>query len=247
MRTLIWLMVVAVGVLGAGVASWGGSVYEPLYVVDATLVAKPDYQYRTTRVSEPEANRTVWDYLSFFAPKSEPEPPVHQFPAAEAEELRARTRELADQLLHNAAGGIVDEYVVTVNTFVNVNNLYKTSSLGRYLSEQLLGELQAAGVGVIDVRKTNTLMVRERFGEYGLSRDMGELNPSQDAQARVVGTYSYAGGQILLNARILRNTDGMVISHANLAFALDGLTSALLKDEAMPARRGGMVKIEAAK
>ena len=247
MRKLIWLTVITVGALGAGAAARGGSLSDPLYVLDSALMAKPDYQYRTAKVPEPVADKTFWDYLSFFALESEPEPPVHEFPAAEAEELRARTRELVSQLLLHAAGGIVDEYVVTVNTFVNVNNLYKTSSLGRYLSEQLLGELQAAGVGVIDVRKTNTLMIRERFGEYGLSRDMEELNPAQGSQARVVGTYSYAGGQILLNARILRNADGMVLSHANLAFALDDLTAAMLKDEAMPARRGGLVKIEAAR
>jgi TolB-like protein len=246
MRKLIWLIVVAVGVLGAGAAVQGGSLFESVHVVDYAQMAKPDYQYRTAKSIEPPAQKTLWDYLSFFAVKSEPEP-GHEFPAAEAEELRARTRELVSQLLHNGGGGLVDEYVVTVNTFVNLYNLYKTSSLGRYLSEQMLGELQAAGVAVIDVRKTTTLLVREGFGEYGLSRDMDQLTPSQGAQARVVGTYSYVGGQILLNARVLRNSDGMVLSHANLAFALDVLTAGLLKDEAMPARRGGVVKIETAR
>ena len=159
--------------------------------------------------------------------------------------MRARTRELVRQLLQNSADGIAEEYVLTVNSFVNLNSLYKTSSLGRYLSEQMIGELQAAGVEVIDVRKTNSLMIRESFGEYGLSRDMHELRNNHDSQAMVVGTYTYANGQILLNARVLRNADGKVISHANSAFALDSLTGQLLKDEAAPPRRGGMVKIEA--
>lgn len=246
MRKLIWLSVVVVVLLGEGGGFHGGLLAEPIQVVDYAQMAKPDYQYRTATILAvgPPEKKSFWDYLSFFALKSKPEP-GHEFPAAEAEELRARSQELVLQLMRNAAGGTVDEYVVTVNTFVNLNNLYKTSSLGRYLSEQMLGELQAAGVAVIDVRKTNTLMVREGFGEYGLSRDMEELSPSQGAQARVVGTYSYAEGQILLNARILRNKDGMVISHANLAFAVDGLTAGLLKDEAMPPRHGGVVRIEA--
>jgi Na+-transporting NADH:ubiquinone oxidoreductase subunit NqrF len=88
-------------------------------------------------------------------------------------------------------------------------------------------------------------MIREQFGEYGLSRDMNELSRVHGSQAMVVGTYTYANGQILLNARVLRNADGMVISHANIAFALDELTGQMLKDEALPPRRGGIVQIEA--
>lgn len=213
----------------------------------ATDYPKPmpmDYQYRTAKVAEPAPAKTLWDYLSFFAIKPQQEP-ENKFPAAEAEELRARTRELVQQLLLNAADGLADEYILTVNSFVNLNSLYRTSSLGRYLGEQMIGELQAAGIGVIDVRQSNSLMIREPYGEYGLSRDMNELRSSHNSQAMVVGTYTYANGQILLNARVLRNSDGMVISHANTAFALDSLTAKMLKDEAMPPRRGGMVRVEA--
>lgn len=243
MRRAIGLVVMSAGVMST-VAAWAGSLSGPVYVVDSRQEERPDYLYRTAMVPEPPAEKTLWDHLSFFAFKSEPEP-GHEFPAAEAEELRARTRELVRQLIQNAYAGIADEDVLTVNTFVNLNNLYKTSSLGRYLGEQTIGELQAAGMAVIDVRKSNSLMIREGYGEYGLSRDMEELSPTHGSQAMVVGTYSFAHGQILLNARILRNVDGMVLSHANLAFALDGLTGQMLKDEAMPPRRGGLVKMEA--
>jgi len=233
-------------VVGVVMAALGGAgIFSGVtYAVDYPQAMKLDYQYRTARPVEPPAEKTLWDYLSFFAVNI-PAEPGHEFPAAEAEELRARTRELVDQLLHNAHEGLADEYVLTVNTFVNLNSLYKTSSLGRYLGEQMIGELQAAGVAVIDVRKSNGLMIREQFGEYGLSRDMNELSSVHGSQAMVVGTYSYANGQILLNARVLRNADGMVISHANIAFALDELTGQMLKDEALPPRRGGIVKIEA--
>lgn len=218
---------------------WGGEAL----VGTPAQSSRPDYQYRTASLAGPPAAKRVWDYLSFLAIDIDPEP-GHEFPAAEAEELRARTRELAQQLIVNGQEDIVDGYVLTVNSFVNLNNLYKTSSLGRYLGEQMIGELQSAGIGVIEVRKAKGVMIHQYLGEYGLSRDMAELSSEHGAQAMVVGTYSYANGQILLNARVLRNRDGMVISHANLAFALDGLTAQMLKDEAAPPRRGGMVSIE---
>lgn len=237
MNKSIIVCAVLAGVLGSG--SFSG----PASAVDYRQAMAMDYQYRTPRAEAPP-DKTLWDYLSFFAINVKQEP-VHEFPAAEAEELRARTRELVRQLLQNAPDGIAEEFVLTVNSFVNLNSLYKTSSLGRYLGEQMIGELQAAGVEVIDVRKANNLMIREPYGEFGLSRDMDELSRSHNSQAMVVGTYTYADGQILLNARVLRNTDGMVISHANIAFALDALTGQLLKDDAMPPRRGGTVRIEA--
>jgi len=218
--------------------------FSPASAVDYPQPMTQDYQYRTARIPDPPAEKTLWDYLSFFAIKTAKDPGA-EIPAAEAEELRARTRELVRQLLQNAADSIAEEYVVTVNSFVNLNSLYKTSSLGRYLGEQMIGELQAAGVEVIDVRKANSVMIRESFGEFGLSRDMHELRSNHGSQAMVVGTYTYANGQILLNARVLRNSDGMVISHANSAFVLDSLTGQLLKDEAAPPRQGGMVKVEA--
>ncbi|MBA3014784.1 MAG: hypothetical protein KKD63_11860 [Proteobacteria bacterium] len=221
------------GVLAGGI--FGGS---------STQHSRPDYQFRTSRAAEPSEEKRIWDYFSFFAIRRESDP-GHQFPAAEAEELRSRTRELAQQLIVNGQEDVVDGYVLTVNSFVNLNNLYKTSSLGRYLGEQMIGEFQAAGIEVIDVRKAKGLMVHEYLGEYGLSRDMNELSSELGSQAMVVGTYSYANGQILINARVLRNRDGMVLSHANLTFALDELTLRMLKDESAPARRGGLVSVEA--
>ena len=240
------ILVMAVGVLIRVATAGGGTVSEPVLVVDYQQIANPDYQYRTAQVAAPPAAKTLKDYLAFFSLNSE-KSSEEEFPAAEAETLRMRTKELARQLLNNAHGGLTDEYVLTVNTFVNLNNLYKSSSLGRYLGEQMIGELQAAGVAVIDVRKSNSLMVRERFGEYGLSRDMDELKATHGSGGMVVGTYSYASGQVLVNARVLRNGDGMVISHASLAFDVDKVTEQMLKDEAAPSRPGGLVKIEAGK
>lgn len=230
-------------VVCCGVEVGAGPLPEPIYVVDQSL-APPDYQYRTGRVVKPPEEKRIWDYLAFFAVRSEP---GQEFPAEEAEELRARTRELLRQLLQNASPGMIEDYVLTVNSFVNLNNLYASSSLGRYLGEQMIGELQAAGAGVIDVRKTKGLMIREGLGEFSLSRDMDELRSVHGSQATVVGTYTSASGQLLLNARVLRNQDGMVLSHANLVCALDEMTGQMLKDEASPPRRGGLVKVEAVK
>ena len=204
---------------------------------------KSEYMYNTGEVEfEKATDKRIWDYLSFFAIKSDTDN-GHSFQAEEATELRAKVREIARQLMTNAQESIADEYVITINSFVNLGDLYKTSSFGRYIAEQLIGELQMAGVEVIDVRKASGLMVHEKHGEYGLSREMGELSYVHASQAMVVGTYTYAQGQIFLNARLLQNNDGMVLSNASLVFDLDPVTRQMLSDESIPARRGSVVTV----
>lgn len=212
--------------------------------LDYPQTISSEYLYKTGRIVQaPAGRRNFWDYLAFFAwpPDADQR---HLFPAEEATAMRGRVRELARQLLLNSQESVAEEYVLTVNTFVNLNNLYKTSSLGRYISEQLIGELQLAGVEVIEVRKSAGLMIHEGHGEYGLSRVMEELSYVHASQAMVVGTYTYAGDQIFLNARLLRNSDGMVLSNGSLVFELDPVTGQMLADEAMPVRRPGIVRLE---
>jgi len=213
------------------------------YGLDYSEPIGTDYQYRTARVVTPAKSKTLWDYLSFFAWKSKEKKEVNK-PAAESNALKARIQELGRQLLAKSRESIADEYVLSVDSFVNLNNLYKTSSLGRYIGEELMGDLQSAGIDVLDVRKSAGIMIHEKAGEYGLSRQMKELSYIHSAQAMVVGTYTYADGQIFLNARLLRNTDGMVLSNASLAFELDSVTSQMLADEATPPRKGGEVRVQ---
>ena len=207
--------------------------------------APPDYVYRTGQAMPDGPEReTIWDYLSFLAlPQEKKDRP--DFPVEEATELKMRVRELCRQILENAPEGVADEYAVLVSSFVNLNHLYLTSSLGRYIGEQMIGELQGAGVEVADVRKASNLMIREGYGEYAMSRDMNELSYVHAAHATLVGTYTRAGGQLLINARLLRNSDGVVLSHANLVLRLDPVTEALLADESMPPRAGTLVSVRA--
>ncbi len=218
--------------------AWGDSDYAYYY----SHPVPSDYTYRTERISDPpQEKKSAWDYLSFFAL---PKPPKHHVAAEEANELKMRVRELGQQLLLNSKESIAEEYVVTVSSFVNLNNLYQVSAFGRYFGEQLIGEMQLAGVEVIDVRKTNGIMIHEGKGEYGLSRNMGELSYIHSAHATVVGTYTYSNGQVLVNARLLNNSDGMVLSQANVVFELDPLTEGFLADEGAPPRQGSVVSIQ---
>ncbi|HIJ91659.1 MAG: FlgO family outer membrane protein, partial [Desulfobulbaceae bacterium] len=148
-----------------------------------------DYVFRTGRVFSPR-NMSQ----SFLTGVGSGQPGN----SGEGAVLQARINQLGKALIANAGEVVGDEYVVAVSTFVSLDNLYATSSLGRFLGEQLLSTLQQAGLEVIEVRKTPGMMVSPYHGEYALSRSMDEISLVQTAQAVVVGTYAVAGQEIFV-------------------------------------------------
>ncbi len=150
---------------------------------------------------------------------------------------------LVGELLGGVGADLREGYALAVSTPVSLRDLYATSSFGRLLGERLLGELQRAGVDVVDVRKTPALLISEGHGEYGLSRDMDELPYIQEVQAIVVGTYTVTAERVLVELRVLRNRDGRVISSARRDFDLNREIVALLADEAAPLRAAVPVKV----
>lgn len=199
-----------------------------------------DYVYRLDEAVLPPDELT-WpeNFLAFFQKKKEA--PVE--PSDQGLELKLRIRELAHQLLANAREEIIDELTVTVSTFVNLNHLYTTSGLGRYFGEQMMYELQVVGLDVVDVRLTPAMMISEGFGEYAMSRDMAELSYVHPGDAMLVGTYTISNNEIFINARLLRNRDGMVLSGGSTVFELNEVSGGLLQDEGRPHRSGSKVRV----
>ena len=203
--------------------------YRP-YFYNYPHAIPPDYVFRTARVFSPQnMSRSLLPGLG-SGQTGGATSGVGQGAA-----LQAKINQLGKALIANASEVVADEYVVAVSTFVSLDNLYATSSLGRFLGEQLLSTLQQSGLEVIEVRKTPGMMVSPYHGEYALSRSMDEIGLVQGAQAVVVGTYTVAGQEIFVNARLLRNDDNRVLSSASLVLPIDAMTANLLANESMPA------------
>lgn len=204
--------------------------YRP-YFYNYPHAIPPDYVFRTARVFSPR--NMSQSILPGFASGQTGGSAADG--GGQGAALHAKINQLGKALIANASEVVADEYVVAVSTFVSLDNLYATSSLGRYLGEQLLSTLQQAGLEVIEVRKTPGMMVSPYHGEYALSRSMDEIGLVQEAQAVVVGTYAVAGQEVFVNARLLRNADNRVLSSASLVLPIDGMTANLLANESMPA------------
>lgn len=165
-------------------------------------------------------------------PVAKPAPP----PVNEAANLHGQVQELAAGLfasLHDAdpengdlAGGLI------VCTFVDLKKLTRTSSLGRYVAEQLMGELQQQGYSVVELRKGTSVLVQEKRGEIGLSRDPGQLRGDAAAAAMLTGTYTVTGEQVIVNARIMDNRSAVLLASSTVIIPKNKVANLLLADSA---------------
>ena len=164
--------------------------------------------------------------------------PVQQNPEPvrldEASFLNTQIHEIALQLLRNFRDDAGPNGPVAVATFVDLNNLYRTSPFGRYIAEQLMGELQRAGFNVVEIRKADSIMVKPRFGEYGLSRDIQELARQSSARYILAGTYVTRGHYIMINARLVSNENNLVASSGLKILRKDPFLERLLWPSATP-------------
>ena len=156
-----------------------------------------------------EQNSTAENSLA--QPPVSPTATTHSDPLY-AEEFDRFISDLSSQLMRNISGEGDLQGPIAVTTFVDLNNLYRTSPFGRYLAEALIGELQRAGLTVTEIRKTESILIKERFGEYSLSRDIKEIAKHSPAKFLLVGTYVVRGDNIFVNARLITNTDNLVVS-----------------------------------
>lgn len=123
---------------------------------------------------------------------------------------------LAIQLLQNKKINTDKPFIVT--SFVRLDNLKKTTEFGRILSESMLNELSIRGFNVTEFRGQMTISVNEH-GEYFMSRNPAKLKNAIQNTYVLVGTYSRQYKRIMVNARVIDNISGKVISSARTSYA----------------------------
>ncbi len=152
----------------------------------------------------------------------------------EASFFNTQVHDLAAQILKNFRGDVGPEGPIAVATFVDLNDLYRTSPLGRYLAEQLMGELQRAGFTVVDVRKTNSMLIKQKYGEYSLSRSVQEIAKETSARYILVGTYVVRDKFVLINARLVSNDNNVLLSSGMKIMRRDPFIERMLWPSAAP-------------
>ena len=182
----------------------------------------------------------LYAFWPFAEPGKEWQPPPPQEKSTlppkinEAVVLKQHVSEMANELTGTLSdpdpeiGMLADGLIVC--TFVDLKKLYRTSSFGRYIAEQLMNEFQSRNYTVVELRKSTSVLIQEKRGEYGLSRDPAEIGGSVEAGAMLTGTYTVTDHDIIVNAKIIDNRTAKLLSSATMIFPRNQLSNRLLAD-----------------
>lgn len=145
---------------------------------------------------------------------------------------RFKTSYLADQIHAYFRGNMAGPIAVT--TFVEIDNLYQSSTFGRILAEQLISELSMKGYNVTEIRLSDAVQIMESEGELGLSRQTDVLKPQQHLSGLVVGTYAVSNDNVFINARLIDPSSSRIISVGSVEMRKDKEIAQLLRGNSFP-------------
>ncbi|MFN4894415.1 MAG: FlgO family outer membrane protein [Pseudomonadota bacterium] len=123
---------------------------------------------------------------------------------------------------------------IGVTTFVNIDDLYASSTFGRMVGEQLMSELAMKGFDVVELRHADALQFLDTSGEFALSRDVRAVRGSRNLAAVVVGTYVVSPERVYVNARLIEPSTSLVLSAGSVEMSKTRELAKLLRGGSMP-------------
>ena len=153
--------------------------------------------------------------------------------------LEATIASLAAQMMQNKK--MDTNKPVLITSFVRLDEFKKTTEFGRVVSESLINELSNRGFNIIEFRGQMAVSLNDE-GEYFISRKPHEIKGSIPNTYVVVGTYSRQAGRIMLNARVIDNITGKIITSARSTYAHGVANDCMMFGDCAPARTINIVK-----
>jgi len=122
---------------------------------------------------------------------------------------------IADHLIDSALPPLVPRHPdmpILVTTFVDNNDLKKTSHFGRILQEHITSRLVQRGYTVKEMKLSSTLNIEPQSGETILTRDLAQLKKDQEVQAVLAGTISRTDRVLYVSARLINPVNNTIIA-----------------------------------
>ena len=153
--------------------------------------------------------------------------------------LESTIASLAAQMLENKK--LDRNKPVLITSFVRLDEFKKTTEFGRVVSESLINELSNKGFEIIEFRGQMAVSINDE-GEYFISRKPHELKSKIPDTYVVVGTYSRQAGKVMLNARVIDNITGKIITSARATYVHNVKEDCIVFKDCAPARTINIVK-----
>ena len=136
----------------------------------------------------------------------------------------------ADTLLQQLSGKLVADKPLIVATIVNIDALDQTTTLGRLVSEQLSTRMAQGGLQMLEMKLRNSVYLKRNQGELMLTREIGEVASSHNAQAIVVGSYAETSDMVFINVKVIQPNNNLVLAGTDYVLAKETIVRSMLKN-----------------
>ena len=126
--------------------------------------------------------------------------------------LVASSHKVADELMAAIGDSIRRDKPLLAASFVDVNNLEKTTTFGRIVPQQFLSRFAQSGFSVMEMLLRKNIFIEEQGGEFLLSRAIKEIGESHEAEAVLVGVYAVGKKNLFVTAKIIGTKEGRVLA-----------------------------------
>jgi len=135
----------------------------------------------------------------------------------------------ADSLLHQLSGKLLADKPLIMATIVNIDALEQTTTLGRLVSEQLSTRLSQGGLNMLEMKLRNSVYLKRNQGELMLTREIGEVATTHNAQAIVVGSYAETSDMVFINIKVIQPNTNFVMAGQDYVLAKEAIVRSMLQ------------------
>jgi len=126
-------------------------------------------------------------------------------------DIVAASHAAADALIKQLQGKVEPNRPFLAASFVDINDLEQTTSFGRIVSQQLVTQFSNKGFVVVEMLLRKNIYIRQKGGEFLLSRAVREISKTHDAGAVIVGTYAVGARSVYITAKVIDTIDNAVL------------------------------------
>lgn len=135
----------------------------------------------------------------------------------------------ADALLLQLNGKLAADKPLIMATVVNIDALEQTSTLGRLVSEQISTRLAQGGLKMLEMKLRNNVYLKRNQGELMLTREIGEVAHTHNAQAIVVGSYAESSDTVFVNIKVIQPNTNFVLAGQDFVLAKEAIVRSMLQ------------------
>ena len=142
----------------------------------------------------------------------------------------------ADRLVEGARTHLDPARPIIVATVVDIDELERSSTLGRYISESVSSRFTQHRYRMIEMKLQGAVYMKKGEGELMLTRELREIATAHQAQAVIVGTYSRARNAVLVNVKLVQPESNVVLGAVDYPIAAGRDICAMLTRDARECR-----------